>query len=432
MKSILKTIIQGVLTFEAKLVLAKYKPKIVAITGSVGKTSTKDAVYTALKGHFNTRKSQKSFNSEIGIPLTILNCDNAWMNPIGWLRNFAEGLLLILFKSKYPEIIVLEVGADRPGDIRRVSKWIKPDVVVFTAIGKIPVHVEFFKNTDELVKEKTYLVGALKSTGTLIYLEDDQNVATIKDRTKAKRYSFGFGEGSYFKASHEEIAYDSNDRPKGMQFRIDYEGNSVPITINGALGKQHVYPALASIAVAKVFGINGAELSSSLKEHVTPQGRMKILAGIKHSLIIDDTYNASPIAVNEALDTLSQIKEQTEQKKVAVLGDMMELGQFSVEEHKKIGAKVAEIADVLVTVGVRSRKIAEGALENGFSEKKLYQFEDSQIAGKFLEGIVDPYDTVLIKGSQSMRMERAVLEIMAEPQNASELLVRQEEEWENR
>ncbi len=429
MKSFLKSVIQSVLILEARLVLAKYKPKIVAITGSVGKTSTKDAIYTALKDKFNTRKSQKSFNSEIGIPLTILNCENGWANPFLWIRNFIEGFLLIIFRSKYPEILVLEIGADRPGDIRRVSKWIKPDVVVFTAIGKTPVHVEYFKDSDELVKEKSYLVSALKETGTLIYIEDDEKAHLAKEKTKAKRYSFGLGDGSYFKASNYEISYDNSDRPTGINFRIDYEGNSVPFNLIGAIGKQHIYPILGAIGVAKVFGINGVELSSVMMEHITPPGRMRLISGIKHSLIIDDTYNASPIAMREALETLRQIKEQTEQKKIAVLGDMMELGQYSVEEHKEIGKICAEVADVLVTVGVRARKIAEGALENGFSEKKLYQFEDSQIAGKFLEGIVDPYDTVLIKGSQSIRMEKAVLEIMAEPQLAESLLVRQEEEW---
>ena len=165
MKSFLKTIITSILTVEARLVLWKYKPKIVAVTGSVGKTSTKDAIYTILKHHGIVRKSQKSFNSEIGIPLTILNCDNGWSNPFIWSKNIIEGLLLLLLPNKYPEILVLEVGADRPGDIKKVSQWLKPDVVVFTAIGKTPVHVEYFSSTDELVSEKANLVRALKPDG---------------------------------------------------------------------------------------------------------------------------------------------------------------------------------------------------------------------------------------------------------------------------
>ena len=432
MKSFLRSIIEKIIIFESKLVLAKYKPRIVAVTGSVGKTSTKDAIYTTLRQHFQTRKSEKSFNSEIGIPLTILGCENGWSNPIKWLKNIIEGILLVIFKTKYPELLVLEVGADRPGDIRRVSKWLKPDVVVFTAIGKTPVHVEYFKNVEELIREKSYLVEALKPSGTLIYTEDDANVFKVKEKTTAESYSFGFSGSSYFKASGEEIMYNEKDRPSGMRFRVDYEGNSIPIVLNGALGKQHIYPVLASAGVAKVFGINTIELSESLLKHATPPGRMRIIDGIKHSLLIDDTYNASPIAMHEALDTLAQVKPHPEQKKVVVLGDMLELGQYSVEEHKEVGKKCASVADIIVTIGVRARKIAEGALENGFSEKKLYQFEDSDIAGKFLEGIIDPYDVVLLKGSQSIRVEKAVLEVMAHPELASGLLVRQEEEWENR
>jgi len=432
MKTIFKKIIVAIVTFESKMVLKKYKPKIVAITGSVGKTSTKDAIYEVLHNHFDVRKSQKSFNSEIGIPLTILNCENGWSNPFLWIKNILEGFLLVIFPSKYPEILVLEVGADRPGDIKQVSNWLKPDVVVFTMVGKTPVHVEFFKTTEDLIEEKAYIVKALKASGTLIYMEDDPRVVDVKEKTMSERYSFGFLGGSYFKASHDEIFYDNQHNPAGMRFRVDYEGNSVPVTIHGALGRQHIYPILAASAVAKVFDINLVELSDNLSDFVTAPGRMKIIPGIKKSILIDDTYNASPIAVHEGLDTLSAIKIEDHQKKIAVIGDMMELGKYSVDEHKDVGRHCAEVVQTLVTVGVRAQKIAEGALNSGLSEKRIYQFEDSQVAGKFLEGIIDPGDIVYVKGSQSIRMERAVLEVMAEPQRAGELLVRQEEAWEKR
>lgn len=433
MKSFFKEIITYILILEAKLVLKKYKPKIIAITGSVGKTSTKDAIYSVLKHQKNTRKSEKSFNSEIGIPLTILGLKNAWLNPIKWLQNIIDGLSIILFKTNYPEVLILEVGADRPGDIEKVSKWLKPDVAVFTAMGETPVHVEYFKNADEVFKEKSFLVKALKPNGTLIYTEDDPRSPDMRALTKTERFSFGFVGGADFKASHSEIFYDGKADPSGMRFRIDNSGNSVPVTINGVIGKQHIYPVLAAAAVAHVFNMNLINLSQYMEDHVAAPGRMNLIPGIKDSIIIDDTYNASPIAVLEALETLGQIKDKNgEQKKIAVLGDMMELGSHSSQEHYDVGLKAAKVTDVLVTVGVRARKIAEGALAGGFSEKKIYQFENSQIAGKFLEGIVDPHDVVLIKGSQSPRMERAVHEIMAEPEKATDLLVRQGAEWSKR
>src|SRR2546426_1057325 len=124
MRNFLKSLIVALLTWEARLVLRKYRPRIVAVTGSVGRTSTKDAVYALLAGSARVRRSEKSFNSEIGLPLTVLGVPNAWHNPLRWLQNFFDGLFLILFTAPYPEWLVLEVGADRPGDIRSLASWL--------------------------------------------------------------------------------------------------------------------------------------------------------------------------------------------------------------------------------------------------------------------------------------------------------------------
>ncbi len=132
MKSFFKKIVSGILVWEAKMVLRRYKPRIVAITGSVGKTSTKDAIVHILKTRFRVRGSAKSFNSEIGLPLTILGLENAWTNPFRWLLTLCEGLSLLFVPHNYPELLVLEVGADRPNDIACVSKWLLPDVAVIT------------------------------------------------------------------------------------------------------------------------------------------------------------------------------------------------------------------------------------------------------------------------------------------------------------
>lgn len=122
MKSILKSLIKNILVLESRIILKKYKPYIIAVTGSVGKTSTKDAIYTAISSNFKVRKNEKSFNSEIGVPLTILGVQNAWSDPIGWLKNIFHGLELIFFKHDYPEYLIVEVGADHPGDIHSIAE----------------------------------------------------------------------------------------------------------------------------------------------------------------------------------------------------------------------------------------------------------------------------------------------------------------------
>jgi len=177
MKSFFKSIVAVVLEFLARAVLRKYKPKIVAVTGSVGKTTTKDAIYTVLaeNGRF-VRKSEKSFNSEIGLPLTILGCANAWSNPFHWLVNFLKGLFLIIFRWTYPNILMLEIGADRPGDIERVTKWLKPNIAVLTRMGKVPVHVEYFSSPEAVRREKSFLAAAAlseKEGGKVVLNIDD-------------------------------------------------------------------------------------------------------------------------------------------------------------------------------------------------------------------------------------------------------------------
>ena len=166
MRGVFKSIIVWILQAEAKAVLRKYTPKVVAITGSVGKTSTKDAVYAVLSKKYHVRKSEKSFNSEVGVPLTILGLGNAWGNPLHWLQNIIDGLSLIVTTRPYPEWLVLEVGADRPGDIRSLASWIKVDVAIITRLPEVPVHVEFFDSVEAVIEEKASLMDAVRPGGS--------------------------------------------------------------------------------------------------------------------------------------------------------------------------------------------------------------------------------------------------------------------------
>lgn len=430
MKNFFRVIITFVIQYEAQLVLKKYKPKIIAVVGSVGKTSVKDAVYTALSTSFHVRKSEKSFNSDIGVPLTILGCQNAWSNPILWVKNIFEGLVLIFLKNNFPELLVLEVGADHPGDIEKIAKLLKPDIVVVTRLPKIPVHVEFFDSPEEVIKEKLSIINYLRRNGVLVLNGDDKKIREIKDKYKdISTITFGLESHNDVFASHYAISYN-NKIPKGIRFNVNNLNKSVKIEIEKALGKQHVYPVLAAIAVGDLYKINLSKAGDSFKKYDTLPGRVKLIEGIKGSLIIDDTYNSSPVAVEEALYLLQNIKK--EGRKIVVLGDMLELGQYSIEEHKKIGKRIIGICDELVTIGIRARDIAKSALENGMSEKNVFQYDSVERAGKELEDRISEKDIILIKGSQSMRMEKIVEEIMAHPERKKELLVRQEKAWEKR
>jgi len=430
MKSFFKTIVVFLLILEARIILWKYKPKIVAVTGSVGKTTTKDALYAVLCTKFFVRKSEKSFNSEVGIPLTILGCPNGWSNPFIWITNLLEGFALIILKNHYPKWLVIEVGADRPGDIKTISKWLKPDIVVVTRLPNVPVHVEFFRSPEEVVAEKKYIVDALKSDGIAVFNHDDTKVMEFKKDVLGKVITFGFLEGADVRVSGEVTNMYRNKKPIGVRFRVGVDGKSIPIQMRGVLGRQHVYPALAALALGISQDINIVKIGESLKKLESSPGRMRLLDGIKGSYIIDDSYNSSPVAATEALHTLNEL--EVEGKKIAVLGDMTELGEYTVEEHKKIGKQAVGVCDILITVGIRARYIAEGALAGGMSEKKILQYEDSRRAGKELESILEEGDVVLIKGSQLIRTERTVGEIMLHPSQKAQLLVRQERAWKRR
>ncbi len=436
MRNAFRRLVVFLLTVESRAILRKYKPHIVAVTGSVGKTSTKDAIFAALsKSGVRVRASQKSFNSELGLPLTILGVPNAWSNPFKWLQNVIDGLVQILFTTDYPEWLVLEVGADRPGDIRSLSSWLPVDVAVITRLPEMPVHVEFFDSPEAVIEEKASLIDAIKPGGSLLLFADDPRTLGLQHRLPAPDaniLTFGFAPEADVRGEGVTLLRESGaaDWPIGMTANITYEEVSVPIEIVGAVGPHAFLPALAAAAVGAALGKDLRDLAAGLESYDPPPGRMRLLRGIKDTQVIDDTYNASPAATEAALETLNLVAPAG--RRIAALGDMLELGRHSVDEHRKLGAHAAKCVDLLVTVGFRARDVAQGALDNGLTDAQILQFEDSGRAGAELKNIVEAGDCVLVKGSQSMRMERVVEELMAEPERASELLVRQDVEWKKR
>lgn len=434
MKSLFKQCVVFLLRVEARLIVRKYKPHIVAITGSVGKTSTKDAIYSVLAEAYHVRKSDKSFNSELGLPLTILGVPNGWNNPLRWLQNLFDGLFLILFRTTYPRWLVLEVGADRPGDISSLATWLPVDIAVITRLPEVPVHVEFFDSPEAVVQEKASLINALTGAGTLVMYADDSRRDVLIEKAQkrgSKIITFGFSKDANVRAGEFSLMReDGSQWPTGMTGEVTTGHSTIPVSIKGTIGSHMVLPVVAAAAVGHVVGVDAHTIAKGLADYEPPRGRMHLIPGIKDSLVIDDTYNSSPAAVEAALDALDSIAPKG--RRIALLGDMLELGRHSVEEHRKIGNYAAKKVDMLGTVGFRARDMAEGALDNGLADSTIFQYEDSDKAGDEIAELVQPGDCVLVKGSQSIRMERAVLHLMKDPERAGELLVRQEENWKKR
>lgn len=424
---ILKRFALFLLTWEARAVLARRRPRIIAITGSVGKTTAKEAVHAALRDQVHVRSSEKSFNTEVGVPLTILGLESAWGDPLRWSLNLLRGAWLLVSRAAYPEWLIVEVGAERPGDISRLAIWLKPDVTVITGAPEIPVHVEYFNSPQDVVREKMHLARNVKQGGKLVVNGDDKRLVAQCADLRDMLVTYGFEKGNGVRGARYEVSY-AEKKPTGVRFRYERDGCSVSVAIRGALGRPRAYAALAAFAVGGIAGVDPAAVAASLGRWEPPPGRMRILQGANGSVILDDTYNSSPAAVESAFDALKQVKCE---RRIALLGDMLELGKYSADAHREVGKRAAGVADLLWTVGFRSRATGEAALDAGLSDLSIREYErdESRRAGRELRALLQKGDVVLVKGSQAMRMEHAVKELLDHPEKADELLARQELEW---
>lgn len=427
MKALFKAPVAWFLAVCARAILRKYEPTIVMVTGSVGKTSTKDATATVLRGQFNLRASEKSYNSEFGVPLTIIGAKNPWENPMAWLRVFQEALALLVFPNHYPKLLVLEVGADRPGDLQRILRIAEPDAVVVTRLPEVPVHVEAYASPQAVRDEEFAPAYALDSGALLVVCADDTHAVTMAARLNASVTTFGFADGATVRLTGYSFFEDENDC--GMEASVDISGTSYALRVSGALGRSQLLAPAAAIAMGMALGMTAVDAMACAQAYVAPAGRGRILRGKDGSLLIDDSYNASPAAVEEALRALPLIPNRT--RRIAVLGDMLELGRYSIDEHARIGALVAEQADMLIAVGSRSRAMADAARTAGMTEETARWFASAKEAAAALSVIVETGDVVLIKGSQSVRMER-IMEALLANHADTQHLVRQEKEWKAR
>lgn len=427
MKKFFKKILIKIITWQSKIVVLKYKPKVIAITGSVGKTSTKQAIYSIISSSATVRMSEKNYYNEIGLPLTILGCYDGGSDFFMWAGTIIHGLSLILWKHhKYPQYIILEIGLRKSGDIKnQVARWLKPDVVIVTRFSDCPSHIEFFENIEELESEKKSLVQALKKDGLLILNNDDPRVYNLYQHSEARTISFGANENSTYQIIHLEEEKNLN-LISGINFKINYEGNTYPVSLPNILGLHYAGIIASALACAKELGFGLLESIENISNYKNPPGRLSLLQGINNSFIIDDSYNSSPLAQKIALDVL---KETPGIRKIAVLGDMLELGKHTDEEHFSVGVKASEVADKIVLIGQRAEFIAEGAISNGFPKKNIIFFNDLEKTGEYVEKEIGEGDVVLVKGSQKMRMEKIVERIILEKDKKSELLCRQNKEW---
>lgn len=429
------------LKFFTKSIIKKYKPKVVAITGSVGKSSTKEALYSAFKNQENIRKSYKNYNNEIGVPFTVIGINTLpGKSFLNWSLIFLKALKLLIFKDKnYPKILILELAVDRPGDMKYLTSIIKPDISIVTGVSSS--HLEFFKNLSHIKEEKEVLVKNTKKEGTVILNSDNPYALGMKENSQSQVLTFGLKNQADFTAQEINFNYEKASEKeefninnlKGINFKLKYNGSVVPIYLQETINKSTIYAVLSALAVSQILNFNILETAQALTDYQTPNGRMKLIEGIKHTVLIDDTYNSSPISSKVALETLKTIKLSVKHRKIVALGDMLELGRESKASHYEIGKILSpQFVKEIVLVGPKSWQIYQGAVDGGFKKENIYHFDDAETAGKFLQNKLEEHDVLLIKGSQGVRMEKITKELMAQPLEAKNLLVRQEASWQKK
>ncbi len=426
MKQALIKLLERTLRSLSVKIIKKYNPTIVGITGSYGKSSAKEAIYAVVSKFKKSRTAYGNFNNELGFPLAIIGDFKQVSGKLFWIKVVLTGIKTILLKTDYPEILVLEYAADKPGDLDYLINIAKPHISVISGISKYPVHVEYYASPTEVVREKSKLIRCLSENDFAVINADDEFTKFLGKETKAVTVSFGF-----YKSSDVCINDFENDIergvPKGISFKLVSENKILPIKLAGVLGKAQSYAFASAIAVAEILGFDIFAAKEALQGFKSLPGRANIIKGIRGSWLIDDTYNASPAAMFGAIEALAETKLD---RKIAVLGHMAELGSLADEVHREVGKSLAEKKiDLLFLVGEKSYKIAEGAIAAGMDDKKIKKFSNLIEAQKYIPSVAGPNDLILIKGSQSARMEKITYSLMAEPEMARDLLVRQYGRW---
>lgn len=351
---------------------------VIGITGSVGKTTTKELTAEVLSQHFNVLKTSGNMNNEIGLPLTVLKADEK------------------------TEVAVLEMGFYVPGEIKQLCDISHPTVGVITNVGM--VHAERAGSMEIIARGKSELVQELNGSGVAILNYDDDHVRPMSEVTKAKVFYYGLDPKADLWADEvESFGLD------GIRFCLHYKNEKHYLRIP-LIGRHSVHTALRAAAVGKVMGMPWVEIFRGLN-YGQSNLRMNVMRSAKGAMVIDDTYNASPESTLAALNLLNEM----DGRKIAVLGDMLELGQYEVKGHIMAGLRAAEVCDELIAVGPASRKMAEAALSVGMKEKNIHWFAEVPEACEFvLSREYGEGDVLLVKASRSVRLERIIDALEAE------------------
>jgi len=345
--------------------------RAIAVTGSVGKTTTKEMLAAVLGQRYRVLKSERSVNTATGLPLALLRLTSAH------------------------ERAVLEIGGGYElGEIAQLARIARPQVGVVTNVG--PTHLERMGTIERIALNKAELVETLPEDGVAVLNADDPLVRAMASKAQGRVFFYGLTPDADLWANEIE-----SRGLEGLRFRFHY-GEEVVYARVSLLGRHSVHTALRAAAVGLIEGLSWQEIMDGLRG--AAQLRLVVVPGLNGSTLLDDTYNSSPASAIAALNLLDEL----EGRKIAVLGDMLELGSYEEEGHRKVGRRAMDVVELLVTVGPRGRIIAEEALDLGMDPGAVHLVEDNEAAVAYLRQVIAPGDAVLVKGSRGMTMEHIV------------------------
>ena len=353
----------------------KYRTPVVAVTGSNGKTTTKEMISECLEPTFPILKTEGNLNNLIGLPLTLLNL------------------------TEKERVVVLEMGMNAPGEIRRLTEIAEPDVGLITNIEK--AHLEGMGDLEKIKEEKGELFLRMRQDGSIIVNRDDPRVVDLAERFLGQKITFGIHHPADVMA--KEIHLRGSE---GTSFILIFEGEEMEVHLP-LLGRHFVPNALSAIAVASLFGIELEKAKGALRNFLSFPMRMEFIPLKGGINLINDAYNANPRSMELALETVAEMKKRG--RAVAVLGDMLELGDFAEEAHREIGKKVKECSiDLLVALGEEAPILIESAVRHGLEPEKAIVAETHLEVLSILEQMIREGDWILVKGSRRMAMEKVV------------------------
>lgn len=412
MQKFFRRLVLSFLAWCARSRLQRYPLQIVGVTGSVGKTTTKEAVALILSSAFAVHANPKSFNSEFGLPLTILN-EDAPVSVLGWFGVCWRAWNKRVVQPTFTHLVV-ELGADAPGDMDYLLSIVQPQVGIFLSVAPVHLADGQFANLEEIAAEKGKLISTLPTTGTAILNRADPLVWKF---ATAVPHCLSFGS-----AEADLSATDLQTDLQGLRFQLYYGDTVLPVTVP-ILGEHHVPLLLAALATGLSFGLPLEQCVDALSHFRLPPGRLNIIPGLNGSTLIDATYNSNPASARAALRTLAQLPG----RRIAVLGQMNELGVNSADYHHRLGAELPPEVDHLFTVFGDAHYISDAS---PLPPERRQHFPDHVALSEFLQTFLQPGDIVLFKGSQNgVRLEKAVRQLMVQPELAPTLLCRQGKNW---